>query len=111
MFSISSNTFRISIVTLACKTGFMFRRFLASEGKHKAGVKGKTRRLLPTSCVSCAPRSLRACLRSPEKCEKMTPVLQVPLTSVGLNSTLQPIDELGGGGLNLIVCQLVDWIF
>ena len=30
------------------------------------------------------------------------------VTSVGLNSTLQPIGEQGGGGLNLIVCQLVD---
>ena len=89
----------------------MFRRFFsASEGKHKAGVKGETLRL-PTSCVSRTPSSLRAFLRSPEKREKITPVLQVPLTSVGLNSTLQPIDELGGGGLNLIVCQLVDWIF
>jgi hypothetical protein len=27
------------------------------------------------------------------------------------NSTRQPIDELAGGGLNLRVCQLVDWIF
>jgi hypothetical protein len=31
--------------------------------------------------------------------------------SHGRNSTLQPIGELGGGGLNLIVCQLVDWMF
>ncbi len=30
------------------------------------------------------------------------------VTSVGLNSTLQPIGAHGGGGLNLIVCQLVD---
>ena len=29
-------------------------------------------------------------------------------TSIGLNSTLQPMEELEGGGLNLIVCQLVD---
>lgn len=28
-----------------------------------------------------------------------------------LNSTLQPIGELTGGGLNRIVCQFVDWIF
>jgi hypothetical protein len=28
-----------------------------------------------------------------------------------LNSTLQPMDEFGGGGLNRNVCQLVDWIF
>ena len=84
--------------------------FLASEGKHKAGVMGETLRL-PTSCVSRTPRSLRSCLRSPEKREKITPVLHILVTSVGLNSTLQPIDELGGGGLNLIVCQLVDWIF
>lgn len=33
------------------------------------------------------------------------------LTSRGLNSTRQPIGEPGGGGLNLIVNQLVDWIF
>lgn len=33
------------------------------------------------------------------------------LTSMGLNSTLHPISEFGGGGLNLIVCQFVDWIF
>ena len=32
-------------------------------------------------------------------------------TSVGLNSTLHPIDEFGGGGLKRNVCQLVDWIF
>lgn len=31
--------------------------------------------------------------------------------SMGLNSTLQPIGELTGGGLNLTVCQLVDWMF
>ena len=73
-------------------------------------MKGETLRL-PKTCVSRTPRSLRARLRSPEKREKITPVLQVLVTSVGLNSTLQPIDELGGGGLNLIVCQLVDWIF
>jgi len=30
------------------------------------------------------------------------------LTSRGLNSTRHPIGESGGGGLNLIVCQLVD---
>lgn len=30
------------------------------------------------------------------------------LTSIGLNSTLHPISEFGGGGLNLIVCQFVD---
>ena len=62
-------------------------------------MKGETLRL---------SKSLRACPRSPEKREKITPVLQILVTSVGLNSTLQPIDELGGGGLNLIVCQLVD---
>ena len=62
-------------------------------------MKGETLRL---------SKSLRACPRSPEKREKITPVLQIFVTSVGLNSTLQPIDELGGGGLNLIVCQLVD---
>lgn len=33
------------------------------------------------------------------------------VTSMGRNSTLQPISELGGGGLNLIVCQLVDCRF
>lgn len=33
------------------------------------------------------------------------------ITSMGRNSTLQPISELGGGGLNLIVCQLVDCRF
>lgn len=32
-------------------------------------------------------------------------------TSIGLNSTLHPMLLLGGGGLNLMVCQLVDWIF
>ena len=32
-------------------------------------------------------------------------------TSIGRNSTRHPIGELGGGGLNLRVCQLVDWIF
>jgi len=32
-------------------------------------------------------------------------------TSVGRNSTRQPISVPGGGGLNLNVCQLVDWIF
>ena len=32
-------------------------------------------------------------------------------TSSGLNSTLQPKVESGGGGLNLMLCQLVDWIF
>ena len=30
---------------------------------------------------------------------------------MGLNSTLHPIGESGGGGLNLILFQLVDWIF
>lgn len=30
---------------------------------------------------------------------------------MGRNSTLQPISEFGGGGLNLIVCQLVDCRF
>ena len=33
------------------------------------------------------------------------------ITSVGLNSTLQPMEELGGGGLKRMVCQLVDCIF
>lgn len=32
-------------------------------------------------------------------------------TSQGRNSTLQPIELVGGGGLNRIVCQFVDWIF
>ena len=27
------------------------------------------------------------------------------------NSTRQPMGEFGGGGLNLNVCQLVDWMF
>ena len=27
------------------------------------------------------------------------------------NSTRQPMGDLGGGGLNLSVCQLVDWMF
>jgi len=35
----------------------------------------------------------------------------VSWTSMLLNSTRHPIDELGGGGLNRNVCQLVDWIF
>ena len=30
---------------------------------------------------------------------------------MGLNSTLHPIGESGGGGLNLMLFQLVDWIF
>lgn len=30
---------------------------------------------------------------------------------MGRNSTLQPMSEFGGGGLNLIVCQLVDCKF
>ena len=33
------------------------------------------------------------------------------LTSIGLNSTLHPMDEPGGGGFNLMLFQLVDWIF
>lgn len=32
-------------------------------------------------------------------------------TSILLNSTLQPIGEFTGGGLNRIVCQFVDCIF
>lgn len=35
----------------------------------------------------------------------------VSCTSIGRNSTRQPILLWGGGGLNLIVCQLVDCIF
>ena len=27
------------------------------------------------------------------------------------NSTRQPMGDFGGGGLNLRVCQLVDWMF
>lgn len=38
-------------------------------------------------------------------------MVQMILTSMGRNSTLQPISEFGGGGLNLIVCQLVDCRF
>lgn len=34
--------------------------------------------------------------------------VDVRLTSMGRNSTLHPISEFGGGGLNLIVCQFVD---
>lgn len=30
---------------------------------------------------------------------------------MGRNSTLQPMSEFGGGGLNLIVCQFVDCRF
>jgi len=30
------------------------------------------------------------------------------LTSSGRNSTRHPMDEFGGGGLNLMLCQLVD---
>lgn len=37
--------------------------------------------------------------------------MQSVITSMGRNSTLQPISEFGGGGLNLIVCQLVDCRF
>lgn len=33
------------------------------------------------------------------------------LTSSGRNSTRHPMGELGGGGLNRMLCQLVDWIF
>ena len=33
------------------------------------------------------------------------------LTSMGLNSTRQPILEFIGGGLNLMVCRLMDWRF
>merc|ERR1719219_891797 len=32
-------------------------------------------------------------------------------SSHGRNSTRHPILCPGGGGLNLIVCQLVDWMF
>ena len=32
-------------------------------------------------------------------------------TSMLRNSTRQPMGEFGGGGLNLNVCQLVDWMF
>ncbi len=35
----------------------------------------------------------------------------VSCTSRGRNSTLQPMLELGGGGLKRMLCQLVDWIF
>lgn len=38
-------------------------------------------------------------------------MVQMIITSMGRNSTLQPISEFGGGGLNLIVCQLVDCRF
>lgn len=38
-------------------------------------------------------------------------MVQLVITSMGRNSTLQPISEFGGGGLNLIVCQLVDCRF
>ena len=34
-----------------------------------------------------------------------------PPTSVGRNSTRHPMSVPGGGGLNLSVCQLVDWMF
>lgn len=35
----------------------------------------------------------------------------VSCTSIGRNSTRQPIGEFVGGGLNRSVCQLVDWMF
>jgi len=35
----------------------------------------------------------------------------VVCTSIGRNSTRQPIEDPGGGGLNRKVCQFVDWIF
>ena len=35
----------------------------------------------------------------------------VNCASQGLNSTRQPMGESGGGGLNRMVCQLVDWMF
>lgn len=35
----------------------------------------------------------------------------VSWTSIGRNSTRQPMGELTGGGLKRSVCQLVDWMF
>lgn len=35
----------------------------------------------------------------------------VSCISSGRNSTRQPMLELGGGGLNRMLCQLVDWMF
>lgn len=32
-------------------------------------------------------------------------------TSIGRNSTRQPMEEPAGGGLNRTVCQFVDWMF
>ena len=35
----------------------------------------------------------------------------VSCTSMGLNSTRQPMDDPAGGGLKRRVCQFVDWMF
>lgn len=50
-------------------------------------------------------------VRSTMKMENAAFSKSVNWTSILLNSTLQAMDELGGGGLNLMVCQLVDWMF
>lgn len=47
----------------------------------------------------------------PLKSERVFVCIDSFLTSIGLNSTLHPISEFGGGGLNLIVCQFVDCMF
>lgn len=50
-------------------------------------------------------------MRSTIKIENAAFSKSVICTSILLNSTRQPMGESTGGGLNLIVCQLVDWIF
>ena len=51
------------------RTGAFFLRFSGEQSTNMA-------QSLPPLRVLCAPRSLRACLRSPENCGKLTPVLQ-----------------------------------
>ena len=46
-----------------------------------------------------------------EKNERFCSPSLAALTSSGRNSTRHPMEELGGGGLNRMLCQLVDWIF
>ena len=67
-----------------------FRVFQAIEGKREASEEHQTRATgegvifseRPPSHVSDAPRSLRACLRSPEKREKITPVMQTSICTL-----------------------------
>lgn len=45
------------------------------------------------------------------KTEKAAFSKSVICTSILRNSTRQPMEEPGGGGLNRKVCQFVDWMF